>query len=113
MSVKQTKVEFTIKGWLYDHVTLKWKDGQLMSDQTEVLQVIKKRIQELEESKAFIQCPETGLFYTDNYLKEPFCAYLVLKHILDVIYEEPDKKELLPVSLSGADPRLLVKETAG
>lgn len=101
---KQTKMEFTIKGFLYDHITLTWKDGKLSSDQPELLRLIKKRIQQLEEVKAFILCPETRLFYTENYLKEPFSAFLVLKHILDVIYEAPEKKELLPVYFRGNTP---------
>lgn len=92
-------MEFMIKGWLYDNITLTWKDGELTGDQPEVLNIIKKRINKLEELKAILLCPETQLFYTENYLKEPFSAYLVLKHLLDVIYEEPDKKELLPNAL--------------
>ncbi|SEN50691.1 hypothetical protein [Lihuaxuella thermophila] len=97
-------MEFMIKGWLYDHITLIWKDGELTGDQPEVLRIIKKRINKLEELKAILLCPETHLCYTENYLKEPFSAYLVLKHLLDVIYEEPDKKELLAHALLPAPP---------
>ncbi|MBH8600862.1 hypothetical protein [Thermoactinomyces sp. CICC 23799] len=87
--------QFTIKGWLYEHITLTWKEGELFSDCPEVLEVIKKRIEELEELKAFIFCPETKRFFTENYLKKPYSAYLVLKHVLEEVYELPDKEEVL------------------
>lgn len=90
--------EFTIKGWLYERVTLTWKEGELFSDCPEVLEVIKQRIQHLEELKAFIFCPETKLFFTENYLEKPYSAYLVLKHVLEEIYEIPDKEEILDLN---------------
>ncbi|MFC7439724.1 hypothetical protein [Laceyella putida] len=95
--MKHTR-EFTIKGWLFDHITLTWREGELIADKPDILQVIKNRVKQLEELKAFILCPETRRFYMENYLAEPLSAYLVLKHILDTIYEGPDKKELLRIS---------------
>jgi hypothetical protein len=61
-----------------------------MSDKPDILEIIHNRIATLEEIKAFILCPKTGLFFTENYLRDPYAAYLVLKHLLEVVFEEPD-----------------------
>jgi hypothetical protein len=98
MPKSEGKREFTIKGWLYDSVTLTWREGTLICDRPEILPMIEERIRKLEEIKAFILCPETRLFYTENYLAEPFSAYLVLKHILDIVYEAPDKNDILSIT---------------
>ncbi|MBD1373614.1 hypothetical protein IC620_14800 [Hazenella sp. IB182357] len=88
-------MKFTIKGWLYDHVTLYWENGQLTSDRADILQVVFRRIDEIEASEAFLLCPKTHLFFTSNYLDEGYSAYLVLKHILEFVSEEPNPEELL------------------
>jgi len=98
LAIMQAERKFTIKGWLYDHITLTWKNGKLLSDRPDIQKIIEERIQQLEEIQAFVLCPDTRIFYTENYLKEPLSAYLVLKHILDVVYEAPDKKEVLRLS---------------
>ncbi len=90
--------EFTIEGWLYEHITITWKEGKLYSDCPEVLEVINRQIQQLEKLRAFIFCPETKLFFTENYLQKPYSAYLVLKHILDEVYELPAKEEILALN---------------
>lgn len=87
-----------MKGWLFDHITLTWREGELTADKPDILQVIIQRVKQLEELKAFILCPETHRFYMGNYLAEPLSAYLVLKHILDSVYEGPDKRDLVRIS---------------
>lgn len=90
--------EFTMRGWLYDHITLTWKNGKLLSDRPEIQEIIEERIQQLEALQAFVLCPDTKKVYTGNYLKHPLSAYLVLKHILEVVYEAPEKKDVLRLS---------------
>ncbi|WP_124726690.1 hypothetical protein [Staphylospora marina] len=90
--------EFVIKGWLYEPVTLIWREGTLSSDNPEILASVKEKIRKLEEIGAFFLCPETRLCYTENYLADPFSAYLVLKHVLEVVHEAPDKAEVLAMS---------------
>jgi hypothetical protein len=90
------KKEFTIKGWLYGPVSVTWKNGTLSCEPPEMLETIQRQIEKLEEINAFFLCPETGLIFSENYLAEPFSAYLVLKHLLETVYEAPDKHELIP-----------------
>jgi hypothetical protein len=100
----QLGTEFTIKGWLYDHITLTWKNGELMADNAEVLQFIHTQIQLLEETETFIFCPNTRLFFTKNFLQQPLSAYLVLKHLLKRMDEAPDEREFLPMHLHSHTP---------
>jgi hypothetical protein len=94
------QIEFTIKGWLYDHITLTWKNGQLTADNFGVLQFIHQQIQILEKAETLVFCPNTHSFFTENFLQQPLSAYLVVKHILEKIYEAPDERDLLPICQS-------------
>lgn len=98
MATMHIRCEFTMKGWLYDHITLTWKNGKLLSDRPDIQEIIEDRIQQLEKLPAFVICPDTNKVYTGNYLKHPVSAYLVLKNILEVVYEAPDNKDVLRLS---------------
>jgi hypothetical protein len=100
----QIKMEFTIRGWLYGHIALTWKNGELTADNTQLLQLIHQRIQQLEETETFVFCANTRLFFTKNFLQQPLSAYLVIKHILQEIDEALDEREMFPTHLRSQMP---------
>jgi hypothetical protein len=100
----QIQTEFTIRGWLYGPIALTWKDGKLTADNTQLLQLIHQRIQQLEKTETFVFCSNTRLFFTKNFLQQPLSAYLVIKHILQEIDEAPDEREMFPTHLRSPMP---------
>ncbi|TCS96889.1 hypothetical protein [Hazenella coriacea] len=98
MANKQTQMEFTIKGWLYDHITLTWKNGKLFGDHPEILEIIQTRVQQLEKVKAMILCKETHQYFTENYLQQPLSAFIVIQNILEEIYESPSLRDILQLN---------------